>query len=128
MPFYDVSCPRHGVHEIRRAMDAADFCPVDGCDEPVAQHFSPAYFLGGRIDAGGEDVREGERVQDGSSGWNLGVPGVETVVGTRPDGKPKTEYRPMTNHELGSNRGVREYAKRHNLTPVDAGRYRTVGR
>jgi hypothetical protein len=80
------------------------------------------------IDAGGEDSPHPSRIADGSAKFNMGLPPVETVVGVKPDGKPKLATRPITNHELGSNRGVREYAKRNGLIPTSEGRFRGIGR
>jgi hypothetical protein len=81
---------------------------------------------GVRIDAGGEDSPIPERVADGTAHFNAGLPGIDKDVGTRPDGKRALEYRPITNHELGSNRNIKEYAKRHGLEPLDGGRYRSL--
>jgi hypothetical protein len=81
------------------------------------------------IEVGAEDSRDQRRIADGSAGFNAGLPGVETVVGTRPDGKPRLEYRPVTNAEVGTGRSLREYAKRCGLEPVSKGRVkRAVGR
>jgi hypothetical protein len=76
------------------------------------------------IDAGGEDSPHPERIADGTAGYNMGLPPVETVAGTRPNGKPALVARPVTHHELANNRGVREYAKRHGVEPMTRGRYR----
>jgi hypothetical protein len=79
-----------------------------------------------RIDSAGEDSTNPDRVRDGSSTWNAGLYGVDTVVGTRPNGKPMTEYRPLTNNEVGSNRRRRELAKRQGLEPMERSVYRTL--
>lgn len=91
------------------------------CGPPNPYGSGPLAVL---IDAGGEDSPHPDRIADGTAGINLGLPPVETVVGTRPDGKAKLESRPITHHELANNRGVREYAKRNNLEPMTRGRYR----
>ena len=67
------------------------------------------------IDAGGEDSPLLSRIADGSAGWNAGLPPIDNGDGTS---------RPVTNHELRNNRGVREYAKRNGLEPLTTGRYR----
>jgi hypothetical protein len=67
------------------------------------------------IDAGGENSPHPQRIIDGTSHINLGLPPVATGVG---------ESRPVTHVELGSNWGVREYAKRHGVEPMSRGRYR----
>lgn len=130
MPRYDVECLDCGINEViaepSRAMAEQLHCGLCGLAAP--QSFSPAYFFGARIDAGGEDAGTPQRINEGTSHLNLGLPGVETVVGKRGDGKNKTTYRPVTNAELGSNAGVREYAKRHGLVPQDGGRFRTTPR
>ncbi|MGB8966841.1 MAG: hypothetical protein WCB99_14490, partial [Candidatus Cybelea sp.] len=68
----------------------------------------PNPFAGGPlavlIDAGGEDSPHPQRIADGTAQVNLGLPPVRMDDGTT---------RPVTNYELGSNAGVREYAKRH---------------
>lgn len=103
-------------------------CPIDGCSEPVHRHFSADSVPFGSIDAMGDDVTTDNRRADGSAGWNLGLPGVTTVVGTKANGKPKTAYRPLTNREVGSNRNAQEIAKRNNLTALDDGRRRPTPR
>lgn len=79
------------------------------------------------IEVGCEDSRDPERVADGTASFNMGLPGIETVVGTRADGKPKTEYRAISNNELSTARARREYAKRHGLTPLAEKTFRAVG-
>lgn len=130
MPVYDVACPDCGVNEVTSepSIARADGLTCGLCAKPAPQSFSPEYFFGARIDAGGENVTDAARVKDGSSGWNAGLPGVETQVGVRADGKKKTTYRPITHAELGSNAGVREYAKTKGLTAIDGGRFRTTPR
>jgi hypothetical protein len=96
------------------------------CFAEVRRIFDRAYLPGVRIDAAGEDARIPERVADGTAKFNVGLPGIDTIVGRRPDGKPKLDYRPITNHEVGSNRNARELAKRSNLEMIGAGSYRSV--
>ena len=139
MPFYDVECPRHGVHEIVRRIGEPLSCENaprvsrhsvrrQRCFHAVEVRFSPESLPQARIDAGGEDATDvPQRVRDGTSQFNLGLPGVERVIGERSTGKVALEYRPITNHELGSNAGVREYAKRHGLIPMERGKYRPLG-
>lgn len=143
VPVYQIRCPLHGVHDVIRPIERFDdlWCeaapprnalrpssPRQRCFAPVDHHFTADMLARGLIDAGGEDATEiSARVADGTARYNVGLPGVDTVVGTRPNGKAALEYRPITHHELGSNAGVREYAKRHNLEPVEStGRFRSV--
>lgn len=80
---------------------------------PPSQFGPPLAIL---VDAGGEDNPHPDRVADGSHVFNAGLPPIETSDG----------WRPVANAELGNNRGVREYAKRHGLEPISRGRYRGV--
>lgn len=129
---YDVNCPTCGVNEVIALL--ADVRKSGGvlrcgvCGTPSPQHFGPRHGQHIRIDAGGEDSNDPARVADGTSKFNVGLKGIDTVVGERADGKPRLAYRPRTNAELGSNRGVREEAARQGLTPAEGGRYRSVGR
>ena len=72
------------------------------------------------IDAGGEDSPHPARIADGTAHINLGLP----PVATGRDSEGRYTCRPVTNQELGSNYGVREYAKRHGVEPMTRGRYR----
>ena len=81
-----------------------------------------------RLEVGSEDSRDPRRVQDRTAGLNLGLPPVETVVGTRRDGKPKIATRPVTNNEVATGRARQEYAQRHGLTAVEKKTYRSIGR
>ena len=141
MPIYPVECPAHGRHEVFRPIslrhtvrcEAApprnEVKPERGrrrCVSEVQRVFDRAYLPGVRIDAGGEDARLPERVADGSAKFNVGLPGIDTVVGQRPDGKPRLAYRPITNHEVGSNKNAREIAKRNGLEMIGSGSYRSV--
>jgi len=130
VPLYDANCPTCGVNEIlavpSEVHDGLVQCGL--CRAWVPQLIGPSHGQYVRIDAGGEPIETSQRRRDGTAEYNLGLYGVDTVVGTRPDGKPKLAYRPITHHELKNNRGVREAAKRQGLTPVEHGRYRTIGR
>jgi hypothetical protein len=131
VPRYDVSCARCGVDEVFAPMSAAleRTLQCASCGGDAQQVFSAESLPGARIDAGGEDAPLETRRRDGTAIFNMGLPGVETVVGTRADGKPKLAYRPLTNHEVGSNRNARELAKRSNLVAHEEhGRYRSVVR
>lgn len=88
---------------------------------------NPFLGIGMRLEVGCEDSSDPGRVADGTSAFNMGLPGVETVVGTRADGKPKTAYRPVSNNELATARARREYAKSRGLEPLAQKTYRTVG-
>lgn len=129
MPLYDVRCAEHGVNEVfRRINNPEPFrCGVEGCSASVEVVFSPHSIPGMSIDSAAEDSRDPRRVSDGTAGFNMGLPPVETVIGMRKDGKPKLATRPVTNNELGSSRAVREYAKRNGLIPVSNGVKRAVG-
>jgi len=112
VPTYDAVCSGCGLVEITRPI--ARFrdplvCP--GCGTTAV--FKPS-VPNCRID---DQVNVGSERRDGTAGQNLGLPGVG-------EGR---DYRPITGHELGSNGSARERAKRHGLTPVDSGRYRTLG-
>jgi hypothetical protein len=69
------------------------------------------------VDAGGEDSPHPERQRDGTAIYNVGLPPIDLPDGT---------CRPISNAELGSNRGVREYAKRTEMEPMNSGRWRGV--
>lgn len=79
------------------------------------------------VEAEGEDARDPRRVADGTAGFNLGLRGVDTVVGTRPDGTPKLAYRPITHNELSTARARREYARRTGCTVLTPSVKRAVG-
>lgn len=141
MPRYDCRCQEHGVHEIFRkfgqpfSCEAAppmnDLRPERGrrrCFAPVEQVITPEGLPHARIECAGDDAGAAGRIADGTAKFNMGLPGVETVVGTREDGKPKLAYRPITHNEVGSNRNAREIAKRNGLEPLGAGAFRAVGR
>jgi hypothetical protein len=129
MPRYDTFCEDHGVLETYASMETAGLgmlqCPT--CLNFCPQSFGPANAVEMRVDSAGEDSRDPRRVADGSASWNIGLPGVDAVVGTRPDGKPKLAYRPLSNHEVSSNRKRREIAARHGLTPTEKAAYRPIG-
>jgi hypothetical protein len=141
VPRYDVRCPEHGLHEIFRKFTEPFSCeageyvnpchPEKGrrrCYWPVEQVISAFHMPGVRIDCAGENAADERRIADGTAGFNIGLRGMDTVVGTRPDGKPMLEYRPLTHHEVGSNRNARELAKRQGLEMLGEGAYRTVVR
>lgn len=125
---YDTNCPACGVLEtvatVQDAADGALRCPA--CGDFVPQHFGPSSFPGLRVDATGDDATDPSRVADGSSRFNLGLRGIDTVCGTRPDGKPQLSYRPLTHNEVGSRRKAREIALRQGLEPA-GGAYRSIG-
>lgn len=139
VPRFDVVCPEHGPHEIFRhfgrplSCEAAPlvnpFHPEKGrrrCAWDVSQVFSARNLPGVRIDCAGESSRDAARIADGSADFNMGLRGVDTVVGTREDGKPKLAYRPLTHAEVGSNKNRQELAKRQGLIPAGEGAYRSV--
>ena len=130
VPRYDVRCPEHGVHEVFRKMsgDEPFYCEIDPeCDQPVVQDFTNHRFYAS-IEAADAPSSDPQRVKDGTSEFNLGLPGVDTVVGTRADGKPKLAYRPLTHNEVGTNRNMREIAKRNGLIPMERGSFRAIGK
>jgi hypothetical protein len=141
VPRYDIRCEAHGVHEVFRkfgepfACEAAPpvnpYRPAKGrqrCFHEVEQIITSAGMPGVRIDCAGENSTSEQRIADGTAQFNMGLRGVDTVVGVRPDGKPKLEYRPLTHHEVGSNANAREIAKRTGLEMQGEGAYRTVVR
>ncbi len=58
----------------------------------------------------------------------MGLPGVDRVVGQRPDGTAALEYRPISHNELSTARARREYSKSHGLEPVERSVKKAVGR
>ncbi len=126
---YDTACGACGILEtlatVQDAADGALRCPQ--CGDFVPQHFGPAHGVGMRVDATGDDATAPFRVAEGTARFNLGLPGVDTVVGAWPDGKPRLAYRPLTHHEVGSRRNAREIALRHGLKPAGGGAYRSIG-
>lgn len=127
MPLYDVLCATCGVHEVfRRIHDDSPFqCALCGGKAEVV--FSPHHVPQMSIVSTGEDSTDSRRVADGTAQYNMGLPPLETVVGTRPDGKPKLATRPVTHNELGSARAVNDYAKRHGLIPLSSVSKRAIG-
>jgi hypothetical protein len=99
------ACPSCGREHL---LVVGEVCPR--CSPPNPFGSGPVVL----VDAGGEDSPHPERIADGSASFNAGLPPIET-----PDG-----VRPVTNRELGNNRGVREYAKRHGIEPLNSGRWR----
>ena len=79
------------------------------------------------VEAEGEDSRNPQRIAEGTSQFNIGLRGVDTVVGTHPDGTAKLSYRPIAHNELPSARARREYAKRTGCTPAAESVKRAVG-
>jgi hypothetical protein len=125
-----VRCEFHGESEIfARMSDPRPFrCALAGCGLPLTQVFHPATVPHARIEISGEDSTDPRRVRDGTAGFNVGLPPIDTPVGTRADGKPKLSTRPVTHNELGTRRGTLEYAKRHGLEPIEKrGAYRPLG-
>ncbi len=78
------------------------------------------------VDATGEDSTDPRRIKDGTAGMNLGLRGIDTVVGSNPDGTPRLEYRAVAHNEIASARRLKEYAKRNSLTPQETQK-RSVG-
>lgn len=79
------------------------------------------------IDTAGEDSTHPDRVADGTARFNMGLRGIDTQVGTRADGKPKLDYRPVSHNELASRRSIKEYAKRTGCTPLESAPKRAIG-
>lgn len=107
-------CPECGTEHLLPVDNLAETCfrcwraanPFEGC---------PSI----RIDAAGDDSRDPRRVKDGTAGFNVGLRGVETPIGKRPDGSTVLDYRPISHNEVGSNRRRRELAKRQGLEVRD---------
>ncbi len=76
----------------------------------------------------GEPSSDPRRRVDGTSEFNMGLPGVDTVIGTRADGKPKLAYRPISHNELATDRKRKEYAKRKGLIPMETPKRAIGGR
>ena len=93
-------------------------------DDPSPQCFTCTHqrnpYTGIRmsVEAEGEDSTNPQRVREGTSGFNLGLPGV-----TEPDGS----YRPISNNEVATARKRVEYAKRNNLSVQEPSIKRAVG-
>jgi hypothetical protein len=117
-------CKRCGAAYLASSDEPAGLC--FGCNQ---QH-NPFAAKGVRMsaDAEGEDVRDPRRRAQGTAHINLGLPGVSTVVGTRPDGTPKTAYRGITHNELPTKRARRNYAERNGMTMLDAPKRAVGGR
>lgn len=113
------------IASVQDAGDGLLRCPL--CSNFCPQHFGSTHFPGLRVDCTGDDSGDARRVRDGSSIYNLGLGGVDTVVGKRPNGKPRLSYRPLTHHEVGSRRNAREIAFRQGLEPASGGAYRSIG-
>jgi hypothetical protein len=113
------------IASVQDASDGLLRCPI--CSNFCPQHFGPSHGVGMRIDCTGEDATSAFRVEEGTARFNLGLRGIDTVVGKRPDGKPKLAYRPITHHEVGSRRNAREIALRQGLEPASGGAYRSIG-
>lgn len=80
------------------------------------------------VDATGEDSTNPQRIKDGTAGFNIGMRGVDTVIGKNPDGTNKLSYRPLANNEISSARALKEQAKRAGLTPQDTQKRAVGGR
>jgi hypothetical protein len=140
VPRYDCRCPEHGTHEVFRRIGEPLSCEAAPprnayrggrkrrCFAPVEQVITALTIPGMRMSCGGESAPSEARRQDGTADFNMGLPGVETIIGTREDGKPKLAYRPITHNEVATNRNAREIAKRAGLEPLSGGAYRSVGR
>lgn len=68
----------------------------------------------------------GSERTDWTAGFNMGLPGKKVPLGRDASGKERFGYRPYRSGEL-NNAQIREVAKANNLTPLERGRYRTVG-
>ena len=135
VPRYDVRCDGLGcgVSEVVARVEDCRRLTCPTCGLPGTQVFSPRALPGVRIECSGEPSSEPARVREGTAGINLGLRGVDEVVGVRKsndpnlDGKPKLRYRPVTTSEASSRHKVLELAKRQGLVPYESGgRYRTV--
>jgi hypothetical protein len=126
---YDCLCSEHGIQETIASVEdaAADALMCPTCGNFAPQHFGASGLPQMRVDAAGENCRDAGRVADGTAGWNMGLGGITTELGRRPDGTKATAYRPITHHEVGSNRRLREIAKRQGLVPLSNGAYRPIG-
>jgi hypothetical protein len=128
---YSVRCASCGDHDLFRNMvdviskgNGAFAC--EHCSGAVQQIITPEGLPNARIDSAGDDATIPKRIADGTASWNLGLPGVDTNVGRRPDGTEALEYRPRTMREVSNNRNASEIAKRANLAPLERA-YRPLG-
>lgn len=112
--WHKAPCSDCGVEHLAEKVAIESYC--FNCKQ--YRNGGPRYSVYASIDAGGEDSTDPRRIADGTAAFNVGLPGVETQVGVRADGRPKLHYRAVTNNELATSRGVREYARRHNLEPI----------
>lgn len=72
------------------------------------------------VDATGEDSDNPQRIAEGTAGDNLALPPVMEPTGVRDAyGQMKMKARPVTHNEVGGARGLREAAKRANLTVLE---------
>lgn len=95
--------------------------------QPETEFLRNARSVRMSVEAEGEDSTLPQRVREGTAQYNIGLRGIDTVVGTRPDGKPALAYRPITHNELPTARARREYAKRTNCSPGENVVKRAVG-
>lgn len=121
---YDVRCPEHGVQEVERSilLIAEPFrCPLSDCGKAAEQIVCAP--IGIRVEdmenAGSERGRDLGHI-------NLGLPGRNVSLGRDASGKEHFAYRPVVSGETSAWR-AREICKEHNLTPIEGGRFRTVG-
>ena len=128
MALYDARCSVHGdfeavapIAEVFARGGAALACPETACDARVEIVITSVQRA--RID---DSENVGSERKDSTKGVILGLPGRETIVGQRANGKAAIEYRPMHASEMPTRRAQVDYAKRHGLSPADSGRYRTT--
>lgn len=111
-------CPQCGAEHL---LDTAEQgAPCFACWRAA----NPVSLPNVRIDAAGDDSSDPSRVADGTAKFNSGLRGVEIDTGRRKNGKAALDYRPITNHEVGSNANRRELAKRQGLGVYEPGIYR----
>ena len=88
---------------------------------------SGTFTFGISASSEGEDSTNASRVADGTAGFNLGLPPVDTFHGVRPNGTRAVTSRPITHNELPTKRKREDYAKAHGLVPMGDTK-RAVGR
>lgn len=101
--------------------------PMPECFDCSQKHnpYGGSIYLS--VEAEGEDSTNPQRIREGTAHINLGVRGVETVVGKNPDGSDKLAYRPIAHNELQTARKRREHAKRTGSTMLEGTTKRAIG-
>jgi len=104
---------------------ASDYSLCFDCANERNEYASKSISMS--VDAAGDDSTHPSRVKDGTSGFNMALPPVVTVLPEKDAyGQHKVSSRPVANNEVGSGRRLKEMAKRSNLTVMETPK-RSVG-